>query len=157
MKNEVRVAFTEETASFADRTGVPPGENRPWAPVKITKEQIDAEVERLASLPAPADGRRLSLLVHPDALSWAPGLAPGIQVALSVLKRHGDRVSRVALSSLEGQDQTVKRPARVDELLRQVDALLGADPAARAAIPALSALMRRVQTRRGSVRDVSLG
>jgi pimeloyl-ACP methyl ester carboxylesterase len=75
------------------------------------------------------------------------GTSYGSHLALSVLKRHGDRVSRVALSSLEGQDQTVKRPARVDELLRQVDALLGADPAARAAIPDLPALMRRVHTK----------
>jgi pimeloyl-ACP methyl ester carboxylesterase len=75
------------------------------------------------------------------------GTSYGSHLALSILKRHGDRVNRVALSSLEGQDQTVKRPARVDELLRQVDALLGADPAARAAIPDLSALMRRVHAK----------
>lgn len=75
------------------------------------------------------------------------GTSYGSHLALSVLKRHGDRVNRVALSSLEGQDQTVKRPARIDDLLRQVDGLLGADPAARAAIPDLSALMRRVHAR----------
>jgi pimeloyl-ACP methyl ester carboxylesterase len=75
------------------------------------------------------------------------GTSYGSHLALSVLKRHGERVSRVALSSLEGQDQTVKRPAAVDDLLRQVDALLGADPAARAAIPDLLALMRRVHAR----------
>jgi pimeloyl-ACP methyl ester carboxylesterase len=75
------------------------------------------------------------------------GTSYGSHLALSVLKRHGARIDRVALSSLEGQDQTVKRPARTDDLLRQVDALLGADPAARAAIPDLLALMRRVHTR----------
>jgi pimeloyl-ACP methyl ester carboxylesterase len=75
------------------------------------------------------------------------GTSYGSHLALSVLKRHGDRVNRVALSSLEGQDQTVKRPARIDELLRQVDTLMGADPAARAAIPDLPALMRRVHAR----------
>lgn len=75
------------------------------------------------------------------------GTSYGSHLALSVLKRHGDRVNRVALSSLEGQDQTVKRPARIDAYLRQVDALLGADPAARAAVPDLPALMRRVHAR----------
>lgn len=75
------------------------------------------------------------------------GISYGTHLALSVLKRHGERVSRVALASLEGQDQTVKRPARVDELLSQVDGLLGADPAARAAIPDLMALMRRVHAK----------
>jgi pimeloyl-ACP methyl ester carboxylesterase len=74
------------------------------------------------------------------------GTSYGSHLALSVLKRHGDRVNRVALSSLEGQDQTVKRPARIDAYLRQVDALLSADPAARAAVPDLLALMRRVHT-----------
>jgi hypothetical protein len=68
-------------------------------------------------------------------------------MALNVLRRHGDRLNRVALASLEGQDQTVKRPARIDALLRQVDALLSANPAARAAVPDLPALMRRVHMR----------
>lgn len=75
------------------------------------------------------------------------GISYGSHLALSVLKRHGDRVNRVALASLEGQDQTVKRPAAVDALLRQVDGLLAADPAVRAAIPDLPALMRRVHAR----------
>ncbi|RYY29365.1 MAG: alpha/beta fold hydrolase [Sphingomonadales bacterium] len=75
------------------------------------------------------------------------GISYGSHLALSVLRRHGGRVNRVALASLEGQDQTVKRPERVDALLRQVDTLLGADPAARAAVPNLLALMRRVHMR----------
>ncbi|WBY09910.1 alpha/beta hydrolase [Sphingomonas sp. 7/4-4] len=75
------------------------------------------------------------------------GTSYGSHLALSVLKRHGDRVNHVALSSLEGQDQTVKRPARTDAYLRQVDTLLDADPAARAAIPDLLTLMRRVHSR----------
>ena len=75
------------------------------------------------------------------------GISYGSHLALSVLRRHGDRVGRVALASLEGQDQTVKRPAHIDAYLRRVDALLGADPAARAAVPDLLALMRRVHAR----------
>jgi pimeloyl-ACP methyl ester carboxylesterase len=75
------------------------------------------------------------------------GISYGTHLALSVLKRHGDRVGRVALASLEGQDQTVKRPAAIDDLLRQVDGLLATDPAARAAVPDLPALMRRVHAR----------
>ncbi|PIB93817.1 alpha/beta fold hydrolase [Caulobacter sp. FWC2] len=75
------------------------------------------------------------------------GISYGTHLALSMLKRHGDRVGRVALASLEGQDQTVKRPAAIDALLRQVDGLLAADPAVRAAIPDLPALMRRVHAR----------
>ncbi|NQE64289.1 alpha/beta hydrolase [Caulobacter sp. RHG1] len=75
------------------------------------------------------------------------GISYGSHLALSVLKRHGDRVNRVALASLEGQDQTVKRPARIDDLLKHVDGLLAADPAVRAAIPDLPALMRRVHAK----------
>ncbi|EJL38280.1 putative hydrolase or acyltransferase of alpha/beta superfamily [Caulobacter sp. AP07] len=75
------------------------------------------------------------------------GISYGTHLALSMLKRHGDRVNRVALASLEGQDQTVKRPAAIDALLRQVDGLLAADPAVRAAIPDLPALMRRVHAK----------
>ena len=36
-----------------------------WPAVVIPKETIDAEVERLASLPRPANGRRRSLIRHP--------------------------------------------------------------------------------------------
>ncbi|PTT78085.1 alpha/beta hydrolase, partial [Pseudomonas sp. HMWF010] len=75
------------------------------------------------------------------------GISYGTHLALSMLKRHGDRVNRVALASLEGQDQTVKRPSAVDTLLSHVDGLLAADPAVRAAIPDLPALMRRVHAR----------
>lgn len=75
------------------------------------------------------------------------GISYGTHLALSVLKRHPHSIGRVALASLEGQDQTVKRPARIDAFLHRVDRLLGNDPAARAAVPDLPALMRRVHDR----------
>ena len=75
------------------------------------------------------------------------GISYGTHLALSVLKRHPDSIGRVALASLEGQDQTVKRPAHIDAFLDRVDRLLDADPVARAAIPNLPALMRRVHER----------
>jgi gentisate 1,2-dioxygenase len=56
-----------------------------WPSIVIPKEDIDAEIERLSSLPRPADGRRRSLIVHPNSTGPGPGLAPGIQVALEVL------------------------------------------------------------------------
>jgi hypothetical protein len=71
-------------ARFVDRTGMEPaGLNDLWAPV-VTREEIEAEVERLSALPRPGDGRRRSLIVHPRESSGL-GLAPGIQVALEVL------------------------------------------------------------------------
>lgn len=75
------------------------------------------------------------------------GISYGTHLALSVLKRHPDLIGRVALASLEGQDQTVKRPAHIDAFLDRVDRLLGEDPVARAAVPNLPALMRRVHAR----------
>lgn len=75
------------------------------------------------------------------------GISYGSHLGLATLKRHGDRIGRVALASLEGLDQTVKRPARLDGYFEQVDRLLAGDPDARAAVPDLPALMRRVHAR----------
>jgi gentisate 1,2-dioxygenase len=56
-----------------------------WPALVVTREEIDAEIERLASLARPADGVRRSLVVHPRATRPGLGLAPGIRVALEVL------------------------------------------------------------------------
>jgi pimeloyl-ACP methyl ester carboxylesterase len=75
------------------------------------------------------------------------GISYGSHLGLAILKRHGERVDRVCLASLEGLDQTVKRPARWDGYLRQVEGLLHQDAAARAAVPDLLGLMRQVHER----------
>jgi len=84
--NDLRKEFASLNGSFQDITGQHAPENELWAPIIVTKEEIEAEVERLASLPRPADGRRESLIVHPLAAPNAPGMAPGIEVKISVLK-----------------------------------------------------------------------
>jgi len=85
--NDFRKDFQAMRGSFVDRAGHEAAdENTYWAPIVVTKAEIDAEVERLASLPLPANGRRESLIVHPLSEENAPGFAPGIQVKLSVLK-----------------------------------------------------------------------
>jgi gentisate 1,2-dioxygenase len=71
---------------FTDVTGRPAEGLDFWEPLVIPSEQIDAEVDRLASLEPPANGRREALIVHPRSTGAGPGLAPGIQVTLSVLK-----------------------------------------------------------------------
>lgn len=72
---------------FVERTDQPATEPREfWPSVVIRKAAIEAEVERLASLPAPANGRRQSFIVHPMAAAPGYGLAPGIRVSLNVLK-----------------------------------------------------------------------
>jgi len=75
------------------------------------------------------------------------GISYGTHLALSVLKRHPNSIGRVALASLEGQDQTIKRPAHIDMFLDRVDRLMGTDTAVRAAIPNMQTLMRRVHER----------
>ena len=76
---------------FVDRTGAPAPAHRPAEPVVIPREAIDTEVERLAALPRPDNGRRVSVIVNPAS---GPGecLAPGIAVSLSVLLP-GERTS----------------------------------------------------------------
>ena len=69
---------------FVDQTGAAAPAHRPAEPVVIPREAIEAEVERLASLPRPANGRRVSRIANPAS---GPGdaLAPGIAVSVCVL------------------------------------------------------------------------
>jgi gentisate 1,2-dioxygenase len=85
--NEFKKDFQSMRGCFLDLAGQGArDENTYWAPIVVTKKEIDAAIERLADLPQPANGRRESLIVHPLAAANAPGFAPGIQVKLSVLK-----------------------------------------------------------------------
>jgi gentisate 1,2-dioxygenase len=79
-----RVTSGRRAYTFVDRSGVPAARHTPQEPVVITREEIDAEVQRLAGLPAPANGRRVSMIVNPLS-GPGNGLAPGTAVSLSVL------------------------------------------------------------------------
>lgn len=46
----------------------------------------------------------------------------GTHLALAVARRHPSRVARMALLGVEGPDDTIKLPARVDDVLREIDA-----------------------------------
>ena len=74
--------------TFIDCSGQKPDDKLDfWEPVVIPKEDIDAEIARLAALPRPANGRRQSMIVHPRwrELGKGPGLTPGIRVTMEVL------------------------------------------------------------------------
>lgn len=58
---------------------------RDWPPVIVSGAMIDREIERLADLPRPANGRRQVMFVHPSAPDPGRGLTPGVQVTLDVL------------------------------------------------------------------------
>src|SRR2546426_1433385 len=74
-----------ENYRFVDRSGP---ESEPLAlipPVVIKKKDIDAEIERLANLAAPVNGRRESRVAHPQT-GIGDGLAYTIAVSICVLK-----------------------------------------------------------------------
>ena len=80
-----KVTSGKDTGPFVDVTGRSHQAPALWEPYIITREEIDAEINRLASLPRPGNGRRRSLIIHPAATSPGLGLAAGIQVSLDVL------------------------------------------------------------------------
>ena len=57
-----------------------------WEPVIVSGAQLRAAALQLAEGPMPESGRRELLIAHPMATEPGPGLAPGIEVRLSVLK-----------------------------------------------------------------------
>src|SRR2546429_1872320 len=70
---------------LVNRRGTLPNPPRLIPPVVIKKKDIDAEIERLASLSAPANGRRESRVAHPQT-GIGDGLAYTIAVSICVLK-----------------------------------------------------------------------
>src|SRR5713226_2214312 len=91
---------SESQAKFIDRTGAAAPKLDLWPSVIIPKAAIEAEIERLANLPAPQNGRRSALIVHPHAKPPGLGLAPGIQVSINVLKP-GERTKPIRHNSTQ--------------------------------------------------------
>lgn len=82
-------ALEHSSLPFLDRSGQPPRKPEILEPLLVTREAIEAEVERLAALPAPANGRRASVIVHPGSRT-PHSFTPGTSVAIQVL-RPGER------------------------------------------------------------------
>ncbi len=92
--------MANEKARFVDRTGTAAPKINLWPSIVIPKEDIEAEVEQLAGLPAPGNGQRHSLVVHPCAEEPGLGLAPGIRVSINVLKP-GERTAPMRHNSTQ--------------------------------------------------------
>ncbi len=75
----------EQAFRFIDRSGVASEELNLIPAVLIKKQQIDAEIERLAGLPVPENGRRVSLIASPET-GVGNGLTYSTAVSLCVLK-----------------------------------------------------------------------
>src|SRR2546428_13156654 len=87
----------ERGEMFIDRTGLPYEQPKLQKPLIVSKEEIEAEVERLASLPAPLHGRRMSIICNP-ATGVGNGFAPGTGITLSV-RRRGERTKPIRHNS----------------------------------------------------------
>ena len=79
--------MTGRKAKFIDRTGWTPEPLELTDPLLIPKEDMDAEIERLAAVPPPNNGRRHTVIAHPDADRFGPGdgLNCGVRVTIEVL------------------------------------------------------------------------
>lgn len=77
--------MTDFKHKFVDITGAAPREQHKWRSIVVPKEAIDLEIERLIDLPRPANGRRASLITHPDAVAPGLGFAPSTDVTINVL------------------------------------------------------------------------
>src|SRR5260370_32469474 len=82
---------------FVDRTGAAAKPLSLIPATVIPKEAIETEIDRLASLPAPANRRRVSAIVNPMS-GAGDGLAPGTAVSLCVLKP-GERTKPIRHNS----------------------------------------------------------
>ncbi|MEM9285893.1 MAG: alpha/beta hydrolase [Pseudomonadota bacterium] len=74
------------------------------------------------------------------------GISYGSHLALATLKAHADKIDRAVLVGVEGLNQTVKLPARVDDYLERLQAAVDQDPAAKERYPDIVALLNRVIT-----------
>jgi gentisate 1,2-dioxygenase len=84
--NSVIKAVPERDAQFLDLSGKAPNGPDYWAPVKVPRAAIEAQIEQLARKPAPGNGRRCVSIVHPSSVPPGLGFAPGVEVTINVLK-----------------------------------------------------------------------
>jgi len=109
---------------FVDRSGQPEPALRLTEAVVIPKAAIDAEVERLAGLPTPANGRRVTAIVSPDT-GVGNGLTHGTAVSICVL-RPGERTQPIRHNSaqvnfcIRGAGHSVVGAKRIDFSLYDV-------------------------------------
>ncbi|MBV7486701.1 cupin domain-containing protein [Bordetella sp. BOR01] len=88
----------QSSSRFVDVSGQPARPQTAWSPIIVTGEEIAAEIDRLASAPRPANGRRASLVVHPMATAPGRGFAPGIDVTVNVVNP-GERTTNLRKNS----------------------------------------------------------
>lgn len=83
--SDVRTA-TELEPIFVDQSGKDPGPLRPGPAMIVPRASIAREIERLADLPPPGNGKRASAVVHPHYKGPETAITPGIDAVINVLK-----------------------------------------------------------------------
>ena len=115
-----------------------------WCVADWRSEAID-----LAGYTTPQSVRDLDALrlhLGAEALTlW--GTSYGSHLALAAIKQLDGRIDRAVLSSVEGLNQTIKRPARTDAYFARLQETINADPELKSRLPDIIALMRRVHAK----------
>lgn len=75
------------------------------------------------------------------------GMSYGTHLALATIRRYGDRIERAVLAGVEGMDDTLKLPSRVQANLERVGDIVAADPGWGRRIPDLAGLVARLAER----------
>ena len=96
----------DQKIKLVDVSGASVREQAFWPTVVLPRAAIDAEIERLANLPRPINGRRAASINHPMNNGPVPAFAPGIDVHIEVLKP-GERT-----------DPVMRNSSRVDMCIR---------------------------------------
>jgi pimeloyl-ACP methyl ester carboxylesterase len=72
------------------------------------------------------------------------GFSYGTHLALSVIRRHGQRINRVVLIGTEGPNHTLKLPGTSQKRLAELSKLVAADPVIGKKVPSLTRLLKRI-------------
>lgn len=83
VRPETKPTANDATAHFADASNKKETCSSIWRPIKVDKEDIGAEIERLKSLKMPANDLRRSYIVHPQ--STYDSFTPGIRLSIEVI------------------------------------------------------------------------
>lgn len=75
------------------------------------------------------------------------GISYGSHLTLAAIKELGPRIDRAVLASVEGLDQTVKRPARTDAYFARLQHAIDTNPDMKEIFPDIVATMRNVHAR----------
>ncbi len=75
------------------------------------------------------------------------GISYGTHLAMAAIKQMEHRLDKIVLSSAEGLEQTIKLPARTDAYFTRLQDAINGQPAAKAALPDIVAMIRRVHAK----------